>query len=280
MIYIITNIFFNNGTYNIELRNDNLEKVFVKSTDQNLDLTFGDFVEVAKVSGRLSIVNKQDMPENYMDFYEKSKYSYDYLYNEFLKYYNKIQSDVYKKILDETIFKKLDFFKYPAAKSIHHAFIGGLAEHTLNMLVLSESMISMYELDRDLLWMGIILHDYSKIHELECYGLNYTVEGNLIGHLVMTVEEITRICVYLDIQEDMSIMALKHLIISHHGKLEYGAAKEPMIKEAYILSQLDEIDAKMNVLQKALLDVEENKISNAINGFDRRRFLNYKRKEK
>ncbi len=279
MIYIITNIFFNNGTYNIELRNENLEKVFVKSTDKDLKLTFGDFVEVAKVSGRLSIVNQVDTPENYMDFYEKSKYSYDYLYAEFLKFYEEIQSDVYKCILDETIFKKLDFFKYPAAKSIHHAFIGGLAEHTLNMLRLSEKFIDMYALDRDLLWMGIILHDYSKINELECYGLNYTVEGNLIGHLVMTVEEITRICVRLGIKEDMSIMVLKHLIISHHGKLEYGAAKEPMTKEAYILSQLDEVDAKMNVLEKALLEVEPNKISNSINGFDRRRFLNYKKDE-
>ncbi len=279
MVYIITNIFFNNGTYNIELRNDSLEKVFVKSTDKDLNLTFGDFVEVGKVSGRLSIVNKVDMPENYMDFYEKSKYSYDFLYNEFLNYYNDIQSDVYKSILDETIFKKLDFFKYPAAKSIHHAFIGGLAEHTLNMLKLSEKFIDMYDLDRDLLWMGIILHDYSKINELECYGLNYTIEGNLIGHLIMTVEEITRICVYLGIKEDMSIMVLKHLIISHHGRLDYGSAKEPMTKEAYILSQLDEIDAKMNVLEKALLEVEDNKISNAINGFDRRRFLNYKKDE-
>ncbi len=279
MVYIITNIFFNNGTYNIELRNDSLEKVFVKSTDKDLNLTFGDFVEVGKVSGRLSILNKADMPENYMDFYEKSKYSYDFLYNEFLNYYNDIQSDVYKSILDETIFKKLDFFKYPAAKSIHHAFIGGLAEHTLNMLKLSEKFIDMYDLDRDLLWMGIILHDYSKIKELECYGLNYTIEGNLIGHLIMTVEEITRICVYLGIKEDMSIVVLKHLIISHHGRLDYGSAKEPMTKEAYILSQLDEIDAKMNVLEKALLEVEDNKISNAINGFDRRRFLNYKKDE-
>ncbi len=279
MVYIITNIFFNNGTYNIELRNDSLEKIFVKSTDKDLNLTFGDFVEVGKVSGRLSILNKVDMPENYMDFYEKSKYSYDFLYNEFLNYYNNIQSDVYKSILDETIFKKLDFFKYPAAKSIHHAFIGGLAEHTLNMLRLSEKFIDMYDLDQDLLWMGIILHDYSKINELECYGLNYTIEGNLIGHLIMTVEEITRICVYLGIKEDMSIMVLKHLIISHHGRLDYGSAKEPMTKEAYILSQLDEIDAKMNVLEKALLEVEDNKISNAINGFDRRRFLNYKKDE-
>ncbi len=279
MVYIITNIFFNNGTYNIELRNDSLEKIFVKSTNKDLGLTFGDFVEVGKVSGRLSIIDKVDMPENYMDFYEKSKYTYEYLYNEILKYYQELKSDTYKIILDETIFKNLDFFKYPAAKSIHHAFIGGLAEHTLNMLRLSNEFINMYSLDQDLLWMGIILHDYSKIKELECYGLNYTIEGNLIGHLIMTVEEITRICVNLGIKEDMSIMVLKHLIISHHGKLEYGAAKEPMTKEAYILSQLDEVDAKMNVLEKTLLEVDENKISNPINGFDRRRFLNYKKDE-
>lgn len=277
MIYIITNMFFNNGSYNFELRNNNLEKVFVKSTNQELKLNFGDFVEVSKVSGKLTIINKVDTPVDYMDYYEKSKFSYNELYEGVKKYYDLIQCDEYKLILDETIFKNLDFFKYPAAKSIHHAFIGGLAEHTINMLKLSEKFIEMYDLDNELLWMGVILHDYSKIKELEFYGLNYTIEGNLIGHLIMTVEEITRICVLNGIEENNNIMFLKHLVISHHGKLEYGSAKEPMIKEAYILSQIDEIDAKMNVLEKALVNVEENKISNAINGFDKRRFLNYKK---
>ncbi|MFV0287992.1 MAG: HD domain-containing protein [Mycoplasmatales bacterium] len=279
MIYLITNIYCNNNVYNIELRNQELEKIFIKSTNKHLTYQVGNFVEVTKLSGKSTIEKQTNTPENYLDFYKKGTKEYQQLYDELLNYYEKVTIEEYKILLDETIFKNLDFFKYPAAKSIHHDYIGGLAEHTLNLLNLSQELIKMYDLDQDLLWTGIMLHDYSKLKEMSHFGLTYTVEGNLIGHLVMTVEEIVKVCGKYNIENTLEIITLKHLILAHHGKLEYGSAKEPMTKEAYALSQLDELDAKMNVLQKAIDQVPDNTMTASILAFDRRRFLNYKKEE-
>lgn len=279
MIYLITNIYNNNNIFNIELRNDELEKIYIKSTVKVLEYQIGDYVQVKKSSGKNIIEEQVGTPENYLEYYKKGAKDYQQLYNEIISYYKKLKVEEYKILLDETIFKNLDFFKYPAAKSIHHDFIGGLAEHTLNLLNLSENLIEMYNLDKDLLWTAIMLHDYSKLKEMSHFGLTYTVEGNLIGHLVMTVEEIVKICCTYDIKNDLKMINLKHMILAHHGKLEYGSAKEPMTKEAYILSQLDEIDAKMNVLDKALEQVPKNTMTPSVLAFDRRRFLNYQKED-
>ncbi len=272
-MYLVTNVMKNRGAWNFEFRNIDLDKIFIKSNVNEHELEIGEFVIIEKVSGKNNIKEKVETPENYIDYYPHGDLTYNELYTEFENYYNKITNKKFKLILDETIFKNLEYFKYPAAKSIHHAFIGGLAEHTINILKLSHEFISLYKLDQELLWMGIILHDYSKIHEMTKLGLNYTPVGNLIGHLVMTVEEISKICFKYEIDESDEIIYLKHLILSHHGKLEYGSPKEPMLREAYILSQLDEVDAKMNVIDKAYLDTKSNSLTPPILAFDRRRFL-------
>lgn len=277
MMYLVTNIFLNRNVYNMEFRNDKLETIFIKSNANAFDLEIGDFVEVECVSKKNKVVDKVQTPENFLDYYFKGQSTYEQLYSKIKSYYDRMDSDVYKIILDETIFTNLNFFKYPAAKNIHHAHIGGLAEHTINMLKLSEVFIELYNLDRDLLWSGIILHDYCKIEELTHYGLTYSVKGNLLGHLVMGVEEITRICMKEGIEEGIEVTLLKHLIISHHGRLDYGSPKEPMTYEAYILSELDEIDAKMNVLNKAFKDVDNKSITPPIMAFDRRRFYKHEK---
>lgn len=273
MTYLICNIFNNNGVYSYELRNKQLDKIFIKSNEEKNKYKIGEFVEVDKYQNRLLIKDKILQPSDFLDYYPQSVFTLEERKSKLSKYIEEIKNEEYLIILEELI-KEDKFYLYPAAKAIHHAYIGGLVEHTLNMLEISQKFIEKYELNRDLLYMGIILHDYSKIEELESYGLTYTVEGNLIGHLVMCVEKISTICYQYSIQNSISIIALKHMILSHHGKLEYGSPKEPMIKEAFILSQLDEIDAKMNLINNQLNNVEVNEMSGPIMAFDKRRFLN------
>lgn len=278
MIALITNTYKNNNIINYEVRTKELEKIFLRSTNQNIILKIGDFVQIEKITGKTSIKEKVNRPDNYWDYFPKSKMDYNELYTNLNSYIEQIKDDEFRLILEETVLTNLDFFKYPAAKTIHHAYIGGLCEHTLNILKLSESYISLYNLDKDILWCAIILHDYAKIYELKDYGLTYSIEGNLIGHLVIAVEEIIRIQVKYNMKNNIKFTTLKHLILAHHGKLDYGSPKEPMTKEAYVLSMLDEVDAKMNLLNNILNNLEDNEMSLAINGFDKRRFFNYQKK--
>lgn len=276
MEYMITNIYINNQIFNIELRNENLEKIFLRNFKKEIEYEIGDFVEVIKQNNKQVIEKKIPRPIDFLKFFNQSKFEKEEIKSKIEKYIEKIENEEYRLIIETILNKNEDFYMFPAAKAIHHAYIGGLSEHTLNILELSEIMIEKYNLDKDLMYTAIILHDCSKVKELENYGLTYSVEGNLIGHLVLIVEEIAIVCEKYKIKNSIKIIALKHMLLSHHGKLDYGSPKEPMIKEAYILSQLDEIDAKMNVLETGLESIQENKISNPLMGFDKRRFLNLK----
>lgn len=274
MIFLITNLYFNGYSNNVELRSEYLEKISIKVTDKETPYKIGDFVEVELIKNKYSIDKIIMRPKNYLKYFPNSEYSREELKDKLNKYINKISSEEFKKIIENTVYSNEDFFIYPAAKVIHHAYIGGLCEHTINLLELSDFFITKYNLDKDLMYTAIILHDYSKVKELESLGLTYSIEGNLIGHLVMVIEEITRVCLIEQIEETLRITALKHMILSHHGRLDYGSPKEPMFKEAYVLSQIDEMDAKLNLIESSLKNVEINKMSGPINAFDKRRFLN------
>lgn len=138
---------------------------------------------------------------------------------------------------------------WPAAKALHHAVRGGLLMHTLTMLRMADRLCEIYTyVNRDLLYAGVILHDIAKLYEIDAATTGvpgeYTTQGNLLGHLVMGAMEIDRAGRELDIDPD-TLMLLEHMLISHHGVPEYGAAKYPMTIEAYALSALDDLDAKM-----------------------------------
>lgn len=136
----------------------------------------------------------------------------------------------------------------PAAKSMHHVYLGGLLEHSLAVATLAEDICRRYpDLDRDLLVCGALLHDIGKIAELSYVRtFDYTDEGKLIGHIVIGVEMIEeRIRQIADFPRNLAIM-LKHLLLSHHGQYEYGSPKRPKTLEAVILNYLDDLDSKIN----------------------------------
>ena len=144
-----------------------------------------------------------------------------------------------------------NFQKAPAAKSMHHAYLGGLLEHTLAVAQLAEKLPAFYPmLDRDLLVTGALLHDIGKTKELSysSFPFDYTDKGRLVGHLVLGVEMVQdRTNAIKHFPEDLATR-LQHLVLSHHGRYEFGSPCLPMLSEAFVLNFVDDMDAKLNFL--------------------------------
>ncbi|MDT2755792.1 HD domain-containing protein [Enterococcus asini] len=174
-----------------------------------------------------------------------------------------------------------EFFDFPAAKRNHHTFASGLAYHTVSMLRLGKAIVKEYpELDSSLLYAGIIIHDLGKVLELSGpMSTEYTLAGNLVGHLVLVDEEIIKACVALKFDENKEdILVLRHMVLSHHGLLEYGSPVRPRIMEAEILHQIDNIDASMQMMLTSIRQTTPGEYSDRIFGMDNRSF--YVPKEK
>jgi len=162
-----------------------------------------------------------------------------------------------KTYLDDETLMSL-FLQAPAAKALHHAFLGGLCEHTLQLLNLAEAMLPLYpKLNRDIVLLGLFLHDLGKTRELSWEkGFSYTDRGELVGHIVEGA-----IMLHDKAQQAMRasgvrmpgsfITVLQHIIVSHHGEPEFGAAKIPATPEAIFVSLLDNLDAKCNMALNA-----------------------------
>lgn len=152
---------------------------------------------------------------------------------------------------DKQFFEK--FCKAPAAKTMHHAYLGGLLEHTLAVARLADMTTRLYpSIDRSLLIAGAILHDIGKITEFsfDTHPFNYSDSGRLVGHMVLGVEMIqTKINTLDEFPEEIGIK-VKHCILSHHGRHEFGSPALPMMLEAFILNFLDDLDAKINYVNR------------------------------
>ena len=143
-----------------------------------------------------------------------------------------------------------DYREAPAARQLHHAWLGGLLEHVISLLKLADRVAPHYPvLHRDLLLTGVILHDIGKVQELNWdIGFDYTVEGHLLGHIQMGVSLVERAMDSLPGFPERLRTLVVHMILSHHGKLEFGSPKLPMIPEALVLNFLDDLDAKMQAM--------------------------------
>ena len=165
-----------------------------------------------------------------------------------------VQDPFYRKLLlaffrDSSFF--MEFKQAPAAKSMHHAYLGGLLEHTLAVAQLASMLADFYPaLDRDLLMTVALLHDIGKTREFAfaAFPFDYTDRGRLVGHLVIGVEMIQeRVKTIPNFPEDLATR-LQHLVLSHHGRHEFGSPALPMMSEAFVLNFLDDLDAKLNFL--------------------------------
>jgi len=151
------------------------------------------------------------------------------------------------------------FMAAPAAKTIHHAWKGGLLEHVLSICKILDFLSGHYaHLNRDLMIFGGIFHDIGKIWELSYEGpLGYTDKGRLLGHMLLACELVDKKASrILGFNEDLKDMC-KHIILSHHGKLEYGSPKRPKFMEAVLVAMVDDLDSKMNTIQ-TFIESERN----------------------
>lgn len=212
---------------------------------------------------------------NITEFVPVAPYTSEEMYNDVLEYINKINNEEIKKlvnyILDEY---KETLMYYPAAKSNHHSVRGGLLYHITTMLKAGEKLCQIYTfLNKDLLYSGIILHDISKMEEMASSELGivseYTIEGQLLGHIVMGVKKIETAAEKLNTSPEIK-MLLEHMVLSHHYEPDYGSPKKPMIPEAEMLHRLDDMDAKMYDMKKALEDVEPGSMSDRIWSLEKR----------
>ena len=172
------------------------------------------------------------------------------------------------------------FRTIPAAKSVHHGFLSGLLMHTLNMLRLADFLSAQYAdtVNRSLLLTGTLLHDFAKEQEFTFSELglvtDYSTKGQLLGHLVMGAQEVAAIAAELDLPEEKATL-LEHLILSHHGQPEFGAAVRPMFLEADILAQLDLLDARIYEISQAVSEVESGEFTPRQWALDNRKLYNH-----
>ncbi|MCK1984398.1 MULTISPECIES: 3'-5' exoribonuclease YhaM [Peribacillus] len=166
-----------------------------------------------------------------------------------------------------------EFLTFPAATKNHHEYMSGLAYHVVSMLGLAKAISTLYpSLNKDLLYAGVILHDLGKVHELSGpVSTVYTVEGNLLGHITIMVNEVGKAAEELGIEAE-EVMILKHLILSHHGKAEWGSPKPPMVREAEVLHYIDNMDAKINMMDRALEKVKPGEFTERVFALDNRSF--------
>jgi 3'-5' exoribonuclease len=140
------------------------------------------------------------------------------------------------------------FIKAPAATRIHHAYLGGLCEHTLSVLQLGWRICDHYpQLDRDLITAGCLLHDFGKVREISSEpGFDYTDEGRMVGHLLLTCQLIReKAARIVDFPRELE-HRITHLVAAHHGRREYGSPKEPVTLEAMVVHALDDLDSQMS----------------------------------
>ncbi|MBP0726887.1 3'-5' exoribonuclease YhaM [Bacillus sp. RG28] len=223
---------------------------------------------------QIRIVTEND-EVNFDDFFARAPLSKEELFESITKYINNMKNEKIRKLTDFLVSKhQKEYLEYPAATKNHHEFVSGLAYHVHCMLRLGESIANLYpSINKDVLYAGIILHDLGKVTELSGpVSTKYTVEGNLLGHISLIAIEIGNAAIELGIEGEEEVTVLQHLVLSHHGKYEYGSPKLPLIKEAEILHYIDNIDAKMNMLDRALERVEPGEFTERVFALENRSF--------
>jgi 3'-5' exoribonuclease len=218
-------------------------------------------VEIYRNKPQLSLQQlRRAKPEevDLADFLPHTKEDVGKLWAQLLEYANSIENPWLNKLVNGIISDPATAARYkraPAAKVMHHAYLGGLLEHVIGLCGLAKQVAAHYpELNADLLLTVAILHDVGKLDEL-CYdrAIGYTTEGQLLGHIVMELETVSKAMDSIEGFPPNLKAVVQHLLISHHGQYEFGSPKLPMIREAMVFHYLDDMDSKMAAVRAALV---------------------------
>lgn len=245
------------GNVGAQIWSDAFDNIDQKSIKAGKVIMIDASVEEYKNKLQLNISKVTGVQESDLDEYlEASDFELDELWVMLEKHIDTIKDQEIKKLLNDIFSDKYikDNYKTnPAAERIHHSFLGGLLEHVVEMLDMIAPIQKFYkEPDYDLVKAGIILHDIGKIFELQIEStvVQRTKEGRLIGHLIQSYEVLLKFS--KGIIKEETLLKLKHIILSHHGILEYGSPVLPATIEAAIVHTVDEASTRIRVFQKVL----------------------------
>ena len=246
--------------------------------------------DIVKVQGRVEIyrgkpqLSVQQMRKakpdevDLADFLPSTKEDVENLFKQMLAeaasiknpWLNKLNTEILNDPKISTRYKRA-----PAAKVMHHAYLGGLLEHVIGLCGLAHQIAAHYpELDLDLLLTAAILHDVGKLDEL-CYdrAIGYTSEGQLLGHIVMEIETVANAINKIEGFPPALKTVVQHILISHHGQYEFGSPKLPMIREALVFHYMDDLDSKLAAARAALAGESGDEMWSVYSGALQRKFL-------
>jgi len=251
---------------------------------------------IVKVRGSISVYNGDDQLKiekirnvidsdniNVEDYVPSAEYDGATMLGELIPIIESFDDDDLKNLTLGLLNENRESLLYfPAAFKLHHAIRGGLLMHTLSIVRLAQGVCKIYPfVDSDLLICGATLHDIGKIVEFKIsnFGIadGYTTDGTLVGHIVRGAMAVRNMGEKLSIPEE-KIMLVEHMILSHHGEPEFGAAVRPMFLEAEILSELDLMDARIYEMWEAVSSTEKFDFSARQWALDNRRLYNHGRK--
>ena len=235
---------------------DNVEE-FIDTFDQDDFLKIKGLINKYKNRFQLTIHKLRRMQEGEIDFADylpKTKKNIDELWASLLEFVASLQDPNLKALVELFLADPEIADRYrvsPAAKTLHHAYIGGLLDHVVSLFRSCDLMCRNYpQVNRDLLLTGAFLHDIGKIHELTYNrSFSYTTRGQLLGHMIIELEMLQAKLEHLPEFPDKLKTLLEHLIISHHGQYDFGSPKLPMFPEALVLHYLDDLDSKMEAMR-------------------------------
>jgi len=237
-----------------------MDKIFKKGDIIQIQcraVNYKNAIQMSLLSARLA----DDAEVDPVDYFPSAKEDIGKMYDDLMAYAEKVQAAPLKRLLAsffDDVETRERFKRAPAAKGFHHGYIGGLLEHTLSVTRLLDEVIDHYPgLNRDLILTGGILHDIGKIHEFTYDRLvDYSDEGRLIGHIVMGVEMVNAKIAAIDDFPVQLAMELRHILLSHHGVLEFGSPKRPKTLEALVVHHMDDLDAKVNAFREFIRDAD------------------------
>ena len=246
--------------------------------------------DIVKVQGRVEIyrgkpqLSVQQMRKakpdevDLADFLPSTKEDVEKLFKQLLTEAASIKNPWLNKLNTEILGDPKISTRYkraPAAKVMHHAYLGGLLEHVIGLCGLAHQIAAHYpELDLDLLLTAAILHDVGKLDEL-CYdrAIGYTSEGQLLGHIVMEIETVANAINKIEGFPPALKTVVQHILISHHGQYEFGSPKLPMIREALVFHYMDDLDSKLAAARAALAGESGDEMWSVYSGALQRKFL-------
>lgn len=219
---------------------------------------------------------------NVSDFVKSADYSGEQMFEELYRIVDGFSDGDLRKIVTAILDdNRLALLYWPAAFKLHHAVRGGLLLHTLSIVRLAEGVCRVYPfVDRELLISGAILHDIAKLSEFTVaetgIATGYSVDGNLLGHLAMGAMVIDKYAERLNVNPKTATL-LEHMVLSHHGEPEFGAAVRPMFIEAELLSELDLMDSRIYEMREAVSAAPAEDFSARVWAMDNRKLYNHTR---